>query len=277
MERYADLTGHTPILPEFAAGFWQCKLRYKTQDELLAVAREHKRRGLPMSVIVIDYFHWTKMGEWKFDPACWPNPKAMVRELKSLGIKVMVSVWPTVNPDSENYAELERKNLLVRTERGMNTFISFTDTNATTRSFPACSTRTHPDARKFLWSKVRENYLRHGIKVCWLDAIEPEMVTYDHDNVRYHIGNGLEVGCIYPMMQQQAIHDGMKSAGEKEIYHARSRGFCGQPKIWRGNLVGRHPFDMGRFAATSSRRLEHRLERHSVVDDGHRRIFRRRN
>ncbi len=82
MERYADLTGHAPVLPEWAAGFWQCKLRYKTQDELLAVAREHKRRGLPMSVIVIDYLHWTKMGEWKFDPACWPNPKAMVRELE---------------------------------------------------------------------------------------------------------------------------------------------------------------------------------------------------
>ena len=43
---------------------------------------------------------------------------AMVRELESLGIKVMVSVWPTVNPDSENFAELERRNLLVRTERG---------------------------------------------------------------------------------------------------------------------------------------------------------------
>ena len=54
MERYADLTGHPPVLPEWAAGFWQCKLRYKTQDELLTVAREHKRRGLPMSVIVID-------------------------------------------------------------------------------------------------------------------------------------------------------------------------------------------------------------------------------
>jgi len=41
------------------------------------------------------------MGEWKFDPVCWPDPSAMVRELEALGIKVMVSVWPTVNPDSE--------------------------------------------------------------------------------------------------------------------------------------------------------------------------------
>ena len=74
MERYADATGHPPLLPEWAAGFWQCKLRYRTQEELLAVAREYKRRGLPLSVIVIDYFHWTMMGEWRFDPVAWPDP-----------------------------------------------------------------------------------------------------------------------------------------------------------------------------------------------------------
>jgi alpha-D-xyloside xylohydrolase len=240
MERYADLTGHAPLMPKWAAGFWQCKLRYKTQEELLAVAREHKRRGLPLSIIVIDYFNWTKMGEWKFDPACWPNPSAMVRELNGLGIKVMVSVWPTVNPDSENFAELERRNLLVRTERGLNSFIKFTDSNANQTVISGLLDTTHPDAGKFLWSKVRENYYRHGIKVWWLDAIEPEMVTYDHDNVRYYAGNGLEVGCIYPMLQQQALYEGMKSAGETEIITLGRAGFAGSQRygaaIWSGDI-----------------------------------------
>ena len=240
MERYADLTGHPPVLPEWAAGFWQCKLRYRTQDEVLAVAREHKRRGLPMSVIVVDYIHWTKMGEWKFDPICWPDPAGMVRELERLGIKVMVSVWPTVNPDSENYAELERRNLLVRTERGMTTFIRFTDTNAKHTVISHLLDSTHPEARKFLWNKLRENYHRHGIKVWWLDAIEPEMLVYDHDNVRYHAGNGLEVGCLYPMCQQQALFEGMKSAGETEIVTLGRAGFAGSQRygaaIWSGDI-----------------------------------------
>jgi alpha-D-xyloside xylohydrolase len=240
MERYADLTGHAPVLPEFAAGFWQCKLRYKTQDELLAVAREHKSRGLPMSVIVVDYIHWTKMGEWKFDPACWPNPAAMARELEKMGIKVMVSVWPTVNPDSTHFSELEHRNLLVRAERGMSTQIKFTDTNATGSVFLHLLDSTHPEARKFLWSKLRENYVRHGIKVFWLDAIEPELAVYDHDNVRYHAGNGLEVGCIYPLMQQRAIYEGMKSAGEREIITLGRAGFAGSQRfgaaIWSGDI-----------------------------------------
>jgi len=240
MERYADLTGHPPVLPEWAAGFWQCKLRYRTQDELLTIAREHKRRSLPMSVIVVDYIHWTKMGEWKFDPVCWPDPAAMVRELDKLGIKVMVSVWPTVNPDSENYGELERRNLLVRAERGMNTFIRFTDTNAKHTVISHLLDSTYPEARKFLWSKLRGNYYRHGIKVWWLDAIEPEMAVYDHDNVRYHAGNGLEVGCLYPMYQQQALYEGMKSAGEKEIITVGRAGFAGSQRygaaIWSGDI-----------------------------------------
>ena len=65
--RYSKATGLPPVLPEWAAGFWQCKLRYRSQVELLEVAREHHRRGLPLSVIVVDYFHWTRQGEWKFD------------------------------------------------------------------------------------------------------------------------------------------------------------------------------------------------------------------
>ena len=94
---YAKLTGFPSMMPDWAMGFWQCKLRYQTQDELLAVAREYKRRGLPLSVIVIDFFHWPKQGDWKFDPECWPDPAAMVRELKSMGVELMVSIWPTVD------------------------------------------------------------------------------------------------------------------------------------------------------------------------------------
>lgn len=69
------------MMPDYGMGFWQCKLRYQTQEELLAVAREHKRRNLPVSVIVIDFFHWPLEGEWKFDEEYWPDPDAMVAEL----------------------------------------------------------------------------------------------------------------------------------------------------------------------------------------------------
>lgn len=73
-EAYAKVTGTVPMMPEYGLGFWQCKLRYQTQDELLNVAREYKRRKLPIDLIVVDYFHWPRQGEWKFDPTYWPDP-----------------------------------------------------------------------------------------------------------------------------------------------------------------------------------------------------------
>ena len=100
---YAANTGMVPMMPDWAMGFWQCKLRYQTQDELLSIAREYKNRGVPLSVIVIDYFHWPRQGEWKFDPAYWPDPLAMVDELTEMGVQLMVSIWPTVDCKSENF------------------------------------------------------------------------------------------------------------------------------------------------------------------------------
>jgi alpha-D-xyloside xylohydrolase len=73
-EAYANVTGKVPMMPEYGLGFWQCKLRYQTQEELLGVAREYKRRKLPIDLIVIDFFHWPLQGEWKFDPKYWPDP-----------------------------------------------------------------------------------------------------------------------------------------------------------------------------------------------------------
>ena len=104
---YAMLVGTSPEMPTFGLGFWQCKLRYQTQDELMAVAREYHKRNIPVSVIVADFFHWPNQGDWKFDSTYWPDPKKMVEELKNMGMELMVSVWPTVEKSSENYEEMK--------------------------------------------------------------------------------------------------------------------------------------------------------------------------
>ena len=87
-EAYAGVTGTVPMMPEYGLGFWQCKLRYQTQEELLEVAREYKRRNIPLDVIVADFFHWPKQGDWRFDETYWPDPDAMIRELKEMGIEL---------------------------------------------------------------------------------------------------------------------------------------------------------------------------------------------
>ena len=240
VRRYYDVTGRAPMLPEWASGFWQCKLRYRTQDELLDVAREYKRRGLPLSVIVVDYFHWTRQGDWRFDPAEWPDPAGMVAELEKLGVKLMVSIWPTVNPASENYAEMDDLGLLVANERGIGVQLPIWDKGSTRRALVSFYDSTNPRARDYVWSKAREGYYKNGVRVWWLDACEPELRPEHPDNLRYHIGPGLEVGNIYPLLNAKAFHDGMTAEGEDEIVSLCRSAWAGSQRygaaVWSGDV-----------------------------------------
>ncbi len=233
VEKYTEVTGRVPMLPDFASGFWQCKLRYHNQEELLEVAREYKRRGLPISVIVIDFFHWPQQGEWCFDPEYWPDPAAMVRELQEMGIELMVSVWPTVDPRSRNYSEMKRSGYLVRTDRGVRTQMICLGSEV-------FADLTHPDAQSYLWNKVQENYFRYGIKVFWLDVAEPEYWPYDFDNVRYHLGPNLEVGNIYPLMYAKAFYDGLSKAGVTNVINLCRSAWSGSQRygaaVWSGDI-----------------------------------------
>jgi len=207
LQRYAQVTGMPSAFPEWAAGFWQCKLRYKTQEELLQVAREYHQRKLPVSVMVIDFHHWKTSGDWSFDPECWPDPKAMVEELESMGMKCMVSIWPTVNVKSENFHPMKEHGLLLRNERGApwqnaQNLESFYDA-------------THPDARTYLMEQVKKNYIDHGIRYFWLDTMEPELVPLELDNTRFHLGTGNEVAGLYPKCHFQAFYEGLKEVGEE--------------------------------------------------------------
>ena len=232
-ETYAKATGTVPMMPDFAMGFWQCKLRYQTQEELLEVAREYKRRGLPISVIVIDFFHWTMQGEWKFDLEYWPDPGAMIQELEDMGIELMVSIWPTVDHRSENYDEMVEKGYLIRTDRGHRIAMDF---HGNTAHFDA----TNPEARKYVWEKVKKNYYDRGIKIFWLDEAEPEYTYYDFDLYRYHLGPNLQIGNIYPVMYAKAFFDGMKEAGQENIINLIRCAWAGSQRygalLWSGDI-----------------------------------------
>ncbi len=233
LERYSGATGRAPMMPDFAMGFWQCKLRYQTQEELLTVAREYKRRGLPISVIVIDFFHWPSQGDWRFDPIYWPDPDAMIAELKDMGIELMVSVWPTVDYRSENFAEMRDLGYLIRTERGIRVSMDF---QGNTLHFDA----TRPEAREYVWLKAKKNYYDKGIRVFWLDEAEPEYTAYDFDNYRYHIGSDLAVGNIYPVMYAKAFYDGMAGEGQENILNLIRCAWAGSQRygalVWSGDI-----------------------------------------
>ena len=240
MSQYADATGHAPMMPEYATGFWQCKLRYKTQDELMEVAMEYKRRGLPLSVIVADFFHWTLMGEWKFDTENWPDVPGMVKELGEMGVKLMVSVWPTVNQLSENFVEMKSKGYLVGSEHGDDSHTQFMDHRPEGQLHMYYYDATNPEAQRYVWGKAKDGYYDHGIKTWWLDACEPEIYPLSPENLRYSIGNGEMVTNIYPMLNSKAFYDGMKEEREDEIIILTRSAWAGSQRygtlVWSGDI-----------------------------------------
>ncbi|HEY1176768.1 MAG TPA: TIM-barrel domain-containing protein, partial [Phytomonospora sp.] len=235
---YAEATGPAPEFPAWATGFWQSKLRYRSQEELLSVAREHRRRGLPLSVIVCDFFHWPRMGDWRFDEADWPDPAAMVAELSGMGVKLAVSVWPTVDRESENFAALEAAGHLVGDVRG----------GLLTHPWPAVGSEkspcalidaTDPAAREAMWAIMRRNY--PGVAVFWLDANEPVGPPWTGRRARYAAGDGERVGNIYGALHHRAFAEGQAADGvASPLSLVRSTWAGGQRDgiaLWSGDVA----------------------------------------
>jgi alpha-D-xyloside xylohydrolase len=210
-----------------------------TQEELLTVAHEFRRRGLPLSVLVIDFFHWTRMGEWDFDPQNWPEPEAMIKELKELGIETMVSIWPTVNSGSSHFREMMDRGYLARAENGLPVFQKFTDTYEDV-AYLHFVDFMDAEARRYVWDIVRRNYYRRGVRLFWLDECEPEMNPYDLENVRYALGNGANVSSLYPLFEARAFFEGLKQAGEELPMTLCRSAWAGSQKygacVWSGDI-----------------------------------------
>lgn len=233
LENYTAVTGRAPKFPEDRMGLWQCKLRYRTQEEVLEVARRYQKEGIKIDQIVIDFFHWTVQGDWKFDEKYWPNPKAMVDELHSMGIKVIVSVWPSVDRKSENFWPMLDRGLLIKTERGALQTYDFQGDCVEIDVF-------NPETRKYVWEVCKKNYYDFGIDAFWLDNSEPDFGVYDFDHYRYIDGPALSCSNIYPQLYSRVFYDGMKAEGEENIVNLLRCAWAGSQKygnvVWSGDV-----------------------------------------
>ena len=232
-EHFADAIGKVPMMPEYGLGFWQCKLRYYNQEQVLNVAREYKKRGIPLDVFVIDYYHWPRCGDYRFDEEYFPDPKAMIDELHEMGIETMVSIWPQIDWRSENYEEMKQQGLLVKSNAGVDVQMLFHGNNVFLDA-------TNPRTRKYVWEKVKKNYADLGIRTFWLDEAEPEFSTYEYECYRYAAGPVEEIGNIYPREYSRMFYEGQKENGQEDIVNLVRCAWLGSQKygalVWSGDI-----------------------------------------
>ena len=235
LEQFTQLTGRAPQMPANLLGLWQSKLRYRTPEEVLNVADQYQQRGITPSTIAIDYFHWPAQGEYRFDPDYWPHVEQMVETLKQqYHIQPIVSIWPTVQTDAANYQHYLENGYLVRINRGVPMTMQI-------QGNTVFVDMTHPQARDYVWSLIKKNYLDKGIDYFWLDVAEPGYSVYDFDNYRYHAGSDLQVGNIYPNDYLKMVSDGLDKAGNKQPVVSLTRSaWVGAQKygalVWSGDI-----------------------------------------
>jgi alpha-D-xyloside xylohydrolase len=198
---YRQLTGPTRLLPKGAYGFIQCKQRYSTQAEVLAVAKGYRERHLPLDVIVIDWFYYTKMGQMDMDPLYWPDPTSMNRQLHDQNIETMISVWPRFQPGSRYYDFIRKQGWFEHLADG-------TPTDGLPYDLAGSDIDTTDSAAaRWYWDTIRDNLVSKGFDYFWADETEPDLPP---NGSYFSIGPGTRYYDVYPLFHTAAFYDGFR-------------------------------------------------------------------
>lgn len=231
-----ELTGKAPMLPKWAFGFAQSKERYVNADELLEVAREYRRREIPLDLLILDWKSWPNGAGWgqkSFDPTRFPNPQALTDELHSLGVQLMVSIWPIMTGDCPNQKELQERNLMLGNQSTYNAFL--------------------PEARETYWRQAQQGLFDKGVDAWWCDCTEPFEADWLGEN-KLEPNSRMLVNTeaakkymdhaqinTYSLPHSQGIYEGQRSVSSaKRVVNLTRSGYAGQHRYsticWNGDI-----------------------------------------
>lgn len=241
---YRTLTGKSPVMPRWAMGFWQSRERYKTSAELLDALKGFRERRIPIDNIVLDWSYWPEdgWGSHDFDPARFPDPKAMVDSVHDMNARLMISVWPKFYVNTDHYKAFDEKGWIyplavkdsLRDWIGEGYHYSFYDAYSA-------------DARKLFWRQMYEKLYPLGIDAWWMDASEPNI--RDCTDLQYRkdlcgptaLGSSTEFFNAYALMNAEAIYDGQRGVdNDKRVFLLTRSGFAGLQRYstatWSGDI-----------------------------------------
>jgi len=241
---YRTLTGKAPVMPLWSLGYWQSRERYKSQDELLDVVREYRKRNIPLDNIVLDWSYWPvdSWGSHEFDPKFFPDPEGMVDEVHRLNAKIMISVWPKFYYTTEHFKEFDHNGWMYR--QAVNDSVRDWIGKGYIGSFYDPYSQ---GARNLFWNQIREHLYTKGFDAWWMDASEPDILS--NASIQYRkllstptaIGPSTKFFNTYALMNAATIYNGQRSVDpDKRVFLLTRSGFAGlqgySTATWSGDI-----------------------------------------
>lgn len=230
---YRELTGAAPMFGKWAYGFWQCKNKYSSQEEILSVAHKYRELHIPLDNIVQDWFWWNVMGDPVFNKN-YPDPKGMISALHENHFHIMFSFWPFFYPGSPAYTDMDKRGY----------FIDRTIVAAYHPTGAALYDAFNPAARKYYWQLLDRGLFQIGADAWWLDTDEPETEHRETSILvtdKVALGNGARYADMFPLMHTMGVYEGQRSVSDKKRVFILSRSaFAGAQRnsitAWSGDV-----------------------------------------
>jgi alpha-D-xyloside xylohydrolase len=234
---YRMLTGAAPLLPRWAYGFWQSRLQYRTQQEMLDVAAKYRELKIPLDNLVLDFDWMERMGSHQFTSK-FPDPVTMFRHLREMHVHPMISVWPLYTPPSANFDEMLSHNYFVT--GGRSQVPSYYPGSRLFDAFNA-------DGRQAFWRQMKTALFDKGVEAWWLDSSEP-LDFYGEEQgpmlegAHTAMGGGTAFANAYSLLETQGVYEGQRSTTDRQrVFILTRSAFLGQQRhaatSWSGDIA----------------------------------------
>jgi len=243
--RYTQLTGTPELPPLWSLGYQQSKWSYYPHTKVKEVTNKLRSNLIPCDAIYLDIDYMDGFRCFTWDNEKFPEPKAMISELKKNGFKTVVIIDPGIKID-ENYAvynEAIENNYFCRRADGpfMKGKVWPGDCY-----FPDF---TNPKVRKW-WSGLFQELIEEiGVRGVWNDMNEPALFEINGktfpDDVRHDFdGNPCshrKAHNVYGMQMARATFKGVKkyNSGQRPLVITRSAysGAQRYASAWTGDNI----------------------------------------